>query len=80
MELNLNQAEIEKGIRLFIHEEGIDLSDKEVEIKITSGKNPPGYRAAVSLKPAAQGDLPLEEAPAEKEEQGIPFTYKEEAV
>ena len=79
MELNLNQAEIEEGIKLFIREEGFDLSDKEIEIKITSGKKPPGYRAAVTMRPAAQSELPLEGGyVSDEEEQGIPFGFKQQ--
>lgn len=51
MDITLNQKEIETAIKEFIGNEGINISNKLVEISLTAGRSPNGHSASVTIMP-----------------------------
>lgn len=54
MQVNLNQAEIESAIKLYIGEQGIDLYGKAIEISFTAGRGSNRLTAEVDIQFSAQ--------------------------
>ena len=50
MKINLNEAEIQEGVRLWIEREGFSLADKTVDITFTAGRGPTGLSCDVDAK------------------------------
>ena len=50
MEVKLVQHEIEKAVRLYlVHEEGMKLEGRKLEIEFTAGRNPPTVSADIKI-------------------------------
>jgi 6-phosphogluconolactonase/glucosamine-6-phosphate isomerase/deaminase len=49
LKINLNEKEIHQAIIEFIGSEGIDLSEKQVNIELTAGRKPNGFYADVEI-------------------------------
>lgn len=79
MQITIDQHEIERAIRLFVHNEGFDLEGQDVEIEFTMGKKPAGPRATINILPAENtgSDTPAPNQDTD-DEPGIPFTFVQE--
>lgn len=69
MQINLRQPEIEKALRDYIREQGINLYGKEVFISFTAGRKDTGLSAELNIEdidvsPQAPAEIPLETAQA----------------
>ena len=49
MSLTLNDEEIKQAITQYVNKQGIDTTDKEVDVIIKSGRKGNGYTAAVTI-------------------------------
>jgi hypothetical protein len=50
MEVKLIQHEIEKAVRLYlVHEEGMKLEGRKLEIEFTAGRNPPSVSCDIKI-------------------------------
>ena len=50
MEVKLFQPEIERAVRLYlVHEEGMKLDGRKLEIEFTAGRNPPTVSAEIKI-------------------------------
>jgi len=49
MQINLNNAEIEKAIVAFIADQGINLEGKKVEVQMVAGRGRTGHSANVII-------------------------------
>lgn len=50
MKIHLEEAELREAVILYIESEGIGLSDKEVDVKFTAGRNPVAHSADVEIR------------------------------
>lgn len=59
----LDQAAIEEALTNYIGETtlGVDLSNKEVSIKLTAGRSDNGHRAEITIAPREVIDVPVGE-------------------
>lgn len=58
MKIDLNQPEIEDALVSFITTQGIDLSQKKVEVSLTAGRGPNGFTASVDIIKVASTPAP----------------------
>ena len=89
MEVKLVQREIERAVRLYlVHEEGMKLEGRKLEIEFTAGRNPPTVSAdikilkdetglsqdAVIMKDKADNDKSVDgDTPFSDEQTSLPF-------
>lgn len=50
MRIQIDQEEIETGIRSYIKDQGIDLSNVDVTIDLTAGRGDKGFTAVIALE------------------------------
>lgn len=70
MDITLNQDEIETAVREFIGNQGIDISNKLMEISLTAGRGPNGHSASVTLLPEPEPEIAEDPAPDVKKKAG----------
>jgi len=51
MIINLKEAEIHKALAEFVGNQGIDLTNKTVEVKLTAGRTANGFTAQIEISP-----------------------------
>lgn len=75
MQIHLNETELKQAIAEYINHQGIDLSDRSVEITFTAGRGNRGHYADIDLLPKEPDTSPFEETEisVDEEDKGIDF-------
>lgn len=77
MKINLDQVEIQSALIEYINNQGIDLTQKKVQVTLVAGRGPNGHSAQIDINPleVTSGEGGEEVVDAD-DQQAIAFDFK----
>jgi len=78
VKINLDEQEIQNALVEYINLQGIDLSNKAVEVTLTAGRGVNGHSAQIDIMPLEKKEGEEGETkPSDEEQQAIKFDFSE---